>query len=1377
MKNRLIKQLMLVALIVFGATALWAYTPLAIPVPPQGSIDNVSGGAGAVYVRGWTLDPNMPDAAVEIHVYLADGNGNDKKGIPGTYANLSRPDLDGGSGTIGYNYGTNHGFDCWISTEDLAPGTYYVHINAIDPSGNGSNPRLTYSTDPNSTERAVTISSPYTVSYNANGGSGAPGSQQKRTGINLTLSNTTPSRTGYTFQGWNTTSNGSGTNYAKGATYSANSGATLYAKWTANTYTVTLNQQSGTGGSGSTTATYASAMPSITVPTRTGYTFQGYFTDTNGKGTKYYNANGTSAKNWDKTAATTLYAYWTANTYTVTLDRQSGTGGSASVTATYAAAMPSMTVPTRTGYVFQGYFTEAGGAGTKYYNANGTSAKNWDKTAATTLYAYWTAGTYTVTLDMTGGEGGSASVMATYDADMPAVTLPTRDGYFFDGYSDIEGKLYYTATGESARKYDVGEALTLYAQWVDKSIPVPQPSGEWQAYMPAGNRMLRVTYKDEPQLAWEDKDKQPVTAITGYHGFQSLVAIPNLKASSKFFNALIAGTSVLEFSSSNQDAVSVTGLGDFSINGVGEADLSAIHRNDADFKYDSAAFHVTVLAPDTLTLTLNNADWGSIAAVTPLSDSIHALDAEGSKFVAVQGGTITVQATPAEGFHLRYWSNGAAVDPLTNTFAVQGNTNLFAFFAPDTVPAIVTQEPVIFDTLVYTGYAQTILANGTAIGGQFKYSTDSIEWSTELPQFKDAGTHTFYYYVDSTDVLHRCLPVETHTVTIAKAPLTITAENKDTIYGDPAPAFTAAYTGMLGEDTVGVVSGLTFTSDYLVTSNVGEYNIVPADAQAANYAISYTNGTLTVNQAPLMITADDKEVIYGDEHPEFTASYSGWKNADDESVVSGLTLTSEYLVTSNVGEYDIVPANATAQNYEIAYTNGTLTVNQAPLTVTAEDKTMIYGDEHPEFTATYEGWKNEDDEAVVSGLDYTCEYVPGSYIGTYAITPHSATAQNYAITFVDGTLTVNKTTVYIKGADIQEAKFEDGTTTAVVLNAGQVMDVKLNDAVGVSTTATFSDATVGEGKTITMYYELTGDAELLANYNLTPTSEIFAKKGVIIENFIPAEEGETEKEDDEAQIEEGIEVYAYGYCDGSGYSLRYHLNSGNPDQYKIEFDDSRFTDVDWTNLVTPGKDGTIDIEIPVDIPTGDYTFTATFRDSRFDWLESAPLNVTFHVNLPETFVTPMFDNTIALVDTCNCFTDIQWYYRANSSDAWQPIEGATGHYYHANGKLTGEYFVKANWNGIPTYTCGQADMQTLYGADKQQKAIVKAFPNPVVNTTTVSIEHSDNWEHALRVVNLMGVEIINTTFEGDRTTIDLDGHAQGNYMISVDGIVVKVMKK
>ncbi len=617
------------------------------------------------------------------------------------------------------------------------------------------------------------------------------------------------------------------------------------------------------------------------------------------------------------------------------------------------------------------------------------------------------------------------------------------------------------------------------------------------------------------------------------------------------------------------------------------------------------------------------------------------------------------------------------------------------------------------------------------------------------------------------------------TLTVNRAALMITAEDKEVTYGDIAPAFTASYEGWKNADDESVVSGLTFSTEYLVTSNVGEYDIVPANATAQNYAISYTNGTLTVNKAALMITADDKEVIYGDEHPEFTETYSGWKNADDESVVSGLTFSTEYLVTSNVGEYDIVPANAEAQNYEISYTNGTLTVNKATLTVTAEDKTMIYGDEHPEFTATYEGWKNEDDESVVSDLDYTCEYAPGSYIGTYTITPHSATAQNYEFEYKDGTLTVNKAVVKVSGAEAQIAKIESGTTDAVVLNAGTLDGIKLSDPIGHETTASFSDATVGENKTITLYYTLTGDAALLANYDLIPTSEIFTAEGVIIEDFIPAEEGETEKEDDEAQIEEGIEVYAYGYCDG-GYSLRYHLNSGNPDQYKIDFADSRFTDVDWTNLTTPGKDGTIDIEIPVDMPTGDYTFTATFRDSRFDWLESDPFTVTFHVNLPETYVTPLFGNVIALVDTCECFTDIQWYHRADASEAWQPIAGATGHYYRPEGgaKLTGEFFVKASMNGEPTYTCGQSDMETLYGADKQQpKATVKAFPNPVVNTTTVTIENSENRNHSLRIVNMMGIEVMNATFEGDETTVDMGGYTTGNYMISVDGIVVKVMKK
>ena len=306
------------------ATSMWATIPI-------GSVDGLTGGNGSFRVWGWALDPDQPSTAVTIHVYIyPQGNSNPVKGYNATVANLNRPDLNNGNpNSIGALYGTAHGFDCWIDiTNEVPAGTYDVRVWPINVGSNEGNNTITY-TNNGGDVKAITISNPFTVSYNANGGNGAPSSQRKVTNKNITLSNTTPTRTGYTFNGWNTASNGSGTNYAKGATYSANASATLYAKWTANKYTVTFNQQSGTGGSSSVQATYASAMPSATMPTRTGYTFQGYYDATSG-GTMYYNANGSSAKNWDKTAASTLYARWTANTYTVKFNGNGNTGGSMS---------------------------------------------------------------------------------------------------------------------------------------------------------------------------------------------------------------------------------------------------------------------------------------------------------------------------------------------------------------------------------------------------------------------------------------------------------------------------------------------------------------------------------------------------------------------------------------------------------------------------------------------------------------------------------------------------------------------------------------------------------------------------------------------------------------------------------------------------------------------------------------------------------------------------------------------------------------------------------------------------------------------------------------------------------------------------------------
>ena len=138
-------------------------------------------------------------------------------------------------------------------------------------------------------------------------------------------------------------------------------------------------------------AVYGERLPDAPLPVRYGYTFGGYFDAPTG-GTKYYYSTGKGAKRWDKdTDSATLYARWSAAKCAVTLDNQGATTkGTASVTATYGAALPAITVPTKTGYNFAGYFDGKNGTGTKYYYSSGKSAKKWDKGEATTLYARWT---------------------------------------------------------------------------------------------------------------------------------------------------------------------------------------------------------------------------------------------------------------------------------------------------------------------------------------------------------------------------------------------------------------------------------------------------------------------------------------------------------------------------------------------------------------------------------------------------------------------------------------------------------------------------------------------------------------------------------------------------------------------------------------------------------------------------------------------------------------------------------------------------------------------------------------------------------------------------------------------------------------------------
>ena len=307
----------------------------------------------------------------------------------------------------------------------------------------------------------------YTVTFDANGGVGGKTVTQN---YGTVLSSPTVTREGYTFNGWSP---------SVPATIPAGN-ATYMAQWKANQYMVTFNANGGTGGDDYVTATYGAAMPTpCTAPTLSGYTFVGYW-DTvavdekgNPKGKQYYDASMKSVRNWDKNSAATLWAKWTNK---VTFGKNGGTGGDNYVTCTKGQPMPKRTMPTKSGYVFDGYWTTIGTGGVKYYNADGTSAHTWDKSGSVTLWAKWRkAAVVKVTLGKNGGTGGDDYVTCMEGLPMPTPrTAPTRAGWTFGGYWDTlacdangnpKGKQYYDANMKSVRNWDKTSAVTLWAKW------------------------------------------------------------------------------------------------------------------------------------------------------------------------------------------------------------------------------------------------------------------------------------------------------------------------------------------------------------------------------------------------------------------------------------------------------------------------------------------------------------------------------------------------------------------------------------------------------------------------------------------------------------------------------------------------------------------------------------------------------------------------------------------------------------------------------------------------------------------------------------------------------------------------------------------------
>ena len=261
----------------------------------------------------------------------------------------------------------------------------------------------------------------------------------------------TPSRTGYEFAGWFAAASG-GTQISFPFAHGQTSSFTLYAQWTANALTVTYDSQLGSAITAGSTTT-GSSVVSPGTPSRTGYTFTGWFAAaTGGAAISFPYAHG-------QTSSFTLYAQWSANSLTITYDSQLGSAITAGSTTT-GSSVASPGTPSRTGYEFTGWFTaSSGGALLSFPYPHG-------QTSSFTLYAQWSANSLTITYDSQLGSGMTAGSTTT-GGSIASPGTPSRTGYTFTGW-------YANATGGTAISFPHvhGETTNFirYAQWTQTSL-------------------------------------------------------------------------------------------------------------------------------------------------------------------------------------------------------------------------------------------------------------------------------------------------------------------------------------------------------------------------------------------------------------------------------------------------------------------------------------------------------------------------------------------------------------------------------------------------------------------------------------------------------------------------------------------------------------------------------------------------------------------------------------------------------------------------------------------------------------------------------------------------------------------------------------------
>ncbi len=748
-----------------------------------------------------------------------------------------------------------------------------------------------------STNTWVAYTYDITVSFNLQGHGSAISSQTILKGGTAEEPDD-PEADGWTFGGWYEEAECSNKwNFASAIT---SEGKTLYAKWTAKTYTVTLDSQTPTNEpTESVTATYASAMPAIgTAPTKTGYTAGGFWTGKAGTGTQYYTNAWASARNYDIAGTTTLYAKWTQ---TVTLNANTsyhGSGDNKSATATWNGTSLSGFSATGAadGYHVIGYYSDPT-EGVKVLNADGTFAASdvtdyitsgkWTKAGATTLYAHLSAHEWALYHNSGGTKLGD---FVDRGSNVYTLNLNIANGTNNDNWSlKLDGETMYEFPSSSP----IGTARTLstgstYRNWSGASY---------------GNYTLKIYYESS---AWK--------LIANASPQISFTASPTggtVSASAEIESTISSGAYITYNTEATFTATPSTGYtldgwygaSDFSgekLSTSNPLEIPSITSNTARY----AKFNETM---STLS-TSNSYDAGNPGYDAPT--------VAGSATTIGYATTRTITAAAAGiGYALSSWTitngtrtDGGAVNASSITVRSNGDG------AAVTVRANYTE-------VLTTNW---VLKGGSEFGG--------TAWSTEHALTKKSGHSTepiAYWTVNMTNTTST--DNDNFNFKIVKKGVS------DTYYGLPADGDEFWYLRSTGEQTMSVAKNIQLHADM-----TGDYEIKVDYTDEDNPKITVTfpmngqyNVTLTksghgsvANEGTLEIHQEPKVAISAT--PEAGYRFTGWTVDSDHS--SYISFDNASSASTNVWATSASAAGATITanfgNSEIIYFDANNIVNE-----------------------------------------------------------------------------------------------------------------------------------------------------------------------------------------------------------------------------------------------------------------------------------------------------------------------------------------------------------------------------------------------------------------------------------------------------------------